>query len=72
MAKGLAVTHVSLVFARERSDRGLPQKRSGWGNLPFFVIASEAKQSAVYWHGQRIKGGLPHPLIVIQKFMPFV
>jgi len=63
VAKGLAVTHVSVVFATERSDRG---------NLPFFVIASEAKQSAVYWHGQRIKGGLPHPLIVIQKFMPFV
>jgi len=34
----LRMTELFTVVARERSDRGLSQKRSGWGNLQFIFL----------------------------------
>ena len=47
----------------------LPLCLDGW---EITLFGKTVWQSAVYWHGQRITGRLPRPLIVIQKFLPFL
>ena len=55
-----------------RFATGIFDLRLGWSLAWPAPEAQRPKQSVVYWYGQKIKGRLPRPLIVIHNFLPFV
>ncbi len=65
------MTFPTTVFASEAKQSALDRRCEGAQRPRPAPEAQRMGQSAVYWHGQRIKGGLPRPLIVSQKFQLF-